>query len=243
MRYLRESDEKSIFEMSIARSYRDIEKYCYTIASTKWDADDLFQETLMKIYLTLKKRPDMVLTKRYIYLTAKHLWIDQQRRKKADMIDIHTISGEIENKDCNIDLRESLEQLADYLSIKQFVIVLLIDVFEFTAKETATLLNETESNIHTTLHRARKTLSYYSKVSQLITDDKNHGQPIHTNPINPTLFEVFLTAFRERNPRAIFEGYLSLVTHQVILKSIKKNGYTLCFQIQDPDGNIITISA
>ncbi|MFD2044707.1 hypothetical protein ACFSJF_10550 [Ornithinibacillus salinisoli] len=45
-------------------------------------------------------------------------------------------------------VREILEQLAEYLSVKQIVVVLFMEVFNFTAKETAGMLRDTEISVY-----------------------------------------------------------------------------------------------
>lgn len=241
--HIRDSIDTSNFEETIALFYNDIQKYCFNITPTKWEGEDLLQESLMKIYLALKKRPDMEFSKRFLFLIVKNTWIDHQRRKKVETVDLHTHSREVQERDHHFQVRESLEQLAEYLSIKQFVIVLLMEVFQFTAKETADFINETESNVHTTLHRARQKLSYYTKVASNDTEEVNKSKLVNHQPIKPNVFEDFLRAFQESNPRAIYEGYLTLVAHQITLNRIRKNGYSVSFQFEDPDGNIMIISS
>lgn len=239
----RSSEESSTFEKKIEPFYLDIQKYCYHMTTTQWEAEDLFQETLLKIYLALKKQPDKPLTKRYFYLVAKNSWIDQQRRRRIESIDIDTQASKMGDTDYQIDVRESLEQLAGYLSIKQFVIVLLMDVFLFTAKETAHFINETESNVHTTLHHARKKLTYYANIPLSEREPAMSVKLEKQQTIKRKLFEDFLEAFRKRNPEAIYEGYLYLAAHQISLNRIQKSGYSLSFHFKDPDGNIITVSS
>jgi RNA polymerase sigma factor (sigma-70 family) len=53
---------------------------------------------------------------------------------------------------------ESFERLVTYLSPRQSVIILLIDVFSFTARETAELTKLSEGAVKGILHRARKKL-------------------------------------------------------------------------------------
>ncbi|GAA0338256.1 hypothetical protein GCM10008967_30650 [Bacillus carboniphilus] len=237
------TDESSTFENKISPFYKDIQRYCYNMTSTQWEGEDLLQETLIKIYLAIKKQPDKSLSKRYFYLIAKNTWIDQNRRKRVESTDIDTLVISAGDSYHRTDVRESLEQLADYLSIKQFVIVLLMDVFLFTAKETANFINETESNVHTTLHRARRKLTYYAQIPSSERQPAKVAKLEKQPTIKPKVFEDFLEAFRKRNPKAIYEGYLYLAAHQISLDRIQKSGYTLSFHFKDPDGNVITVSS
>jgi RNA polymerase sigma-70 factor (ECF subfamily) len=53
---------------------------------------------------------------------------------------------------------ELLELLAERLPPRMVVIILLMDVFDFTAKETAELISSKETTVQVTLGRARTRL-------------------------------------------------------------------------------------
>jgi RNA polymerase sigma factor (sigma-70 family) len=241
----------SEFDHFISPYYQDIKKYCFGLTSSVWEAEDLFQDTLMKIYLAIKKRPDRELSKRFVYLIAKNTWIEQKRKRRIDtefLDDQEKYAENFGGHTYELQLRESLEILSEYLNTKQFVIVLLVDVFQFTAKETAEMINETESNVYTTLHRSRKKLERYERLSK---HSKTESKPENTiieestkHMMCPTLFETFMNAFKARNPQLIYETYLSLTGQGIQVKKNYTSGFfhdSLCFKFIDPDGNVLTI--
>src|SRR5690606_31097533 len=144
--------DHSLFDRVIEPFYKDIKKYCFSLTTSPWEAEDLFQDTLIKIYLALKVDPSRQLTKRFFYRIAQNTWIDQKRKKSPPTESMTTHELYISNKgeeSHQFKVKETLEILAEYLSIKQFVIVLLMDVFQVTAKETARMIRDTESNVYT----------------------------------------------------------------------------------------------
>lgn len=47
--------DHSLFDTLISPFYEDIKKYCISLATSSWEAEDLLQDTLMKSYIALKK--------------------------------------------------------------------------------------------------------------------------------------------------------------------------------------------
>ncbi|QYR20263.1 hypothetical protein KZ483_20875 [Paenibacillus sp. sptzw28] len=54
-------------------------------------------------------------------------------------------------------------------------------------------------------------------------------------------FEAVLEAFRRRQPSAIQEAYLSLISSGTRLQGIRALGGKVYFTFQDPDGNVIMV--
>jgi RNA polymerase sigma factor (sigma-70 family) len=234
----------------------DLKRYCLMTAGTEWDAEDLFQETLIKAFTAFQRLNIKEMNKTYIFRIALNTWIDLCRKKKMTLDTFeeenlphqYTLSNEFV-------VREALESLTHQLPAKQVVIVLLMDVFQFTAKETAEMIAATEGAVHTTLHRARKKLQTLAK-SVMGENISSHGsgKPLDeegsksssiTNSdshLNNQLFESFVEGFRRRSPEAIISAYRALSHHGVEVESIKRSGTTLYFYLKDPDGNILMIS-
>lgn len=237
--------EESTFNHIIAPYYQDIKKYCISLSATQWEAEDLFQDTLLKLYLALKKQPNREISKRFLYQIAKNAYLDMIRkvkRQNESFVYEDLLIDTPANDTYELQVREALEVLADFLSIKQFVIVLLMDVLQFTAKETAEMLQETEANIHTSLHRSRKKLqkcaSYMREDPSSVDEYKHHAAG---ELMSDSLFETFINAFKAKDTSRIYSAYLSLVGQGVQVRKVATPGYTLCFQFTDPDGNVLMI--
>lgn len=237
MDYNRSTIHSSTFEQIIASYYQDIKKYCFTLTSNKWEGEDLFQETLMKLYLALKRQPDRTLTKRFFYQVARNTWIDQLRKQKVTTESFEENKYPGNDREDFFQIRESLEILAEYLTVKQFVIVLFMDVFQFTAQETADMIGDTQANMYTILQRSRKKLkkcidlatepkSAYKKLAQTEKQSLNHS------------FETFVEGVTKRDPKLIYTTYLSLVENDITITKIQTIRGAFYFHFTDPDGNV-----
>ncbi|WP_144510801.1 RNA polymerase sigma factor [Bacillus sp. FJAT-22090] len=152
-------DMNEEFEMAIQPYTHDLRKYCLSLANTKWDGEDLLQETLLKAYESWMKKPKQM-AKAYLYRIASNTWIDKHRKRKVaeDMkYDLSSIKSE--DKSATESLSLAINVLLNQLTAKQRAIVLFIFGFGYTAKQTADLLSVTEGSIKAALHRARKALT------------------------------------------------------------------------------------
>lgn len=57
----------SKFDIIISPYYSDIKKYCQRIASSHWETEDLYQDSLIKLYLAWRKNPEREITKKFLY--------------------------------------------------------------------------------------------------------------------------------------------------------------------------------
>ncbi|WP_194841350.1 RNA polymerase sigma factor [Salinibacillus xinjiangensis] len=230
----------SYFEQKIHPYDHTIRKYCTSFTSNPWEAEDLLQDSLLKIYLALKEQPDRKLTKKYLYQIIKNTWIDTKRKKQVSLVEGEFEIEQVPGNDEDYGVREILEVLADFLTIKQFVILLLSEVFRFTAKETAELIHESESTIYSTLHRGKTKLKRYMYLQSKEIIQHNKRQ-VQTENVDTAVFERFLEGFRLKNPKLIYETYLRMNKMGVQIGDMKKQGKQLCFTIKDPDGNVFMI--
>ncbi len=239
-------------------------RYCLQMTGKRWDAEDLVQDTMVRLIKARTERPEQVVGFRYACRTAHNLWIDNCRRAKrvtvvaqTDAAEQVTDSGKMseglyhlhtsaDSGHAAMDVREHLEELAWRLQPKPFVILLLMEVFDFTAKETAAWLGGTEVAVQVALSRARSRLQSLSRLTH--TDGYVGGKPADTvasgqAPILTAFFEDVLKAFRRRHPAAIQEAYLSLVAAGGQLHGIRVSTGKLYFTFMDPDGNVLMVSA
>lgn len=111
------SEDHSEFDHLMTPYYQDIKKYCFSLTPSIWEAEDLLQDTLIKIYLALKQQPEREISKRFLYRIAKNTWIDQKRKKNINTESIDDHGENIENigrDSYEYQLREALEILAEY---------------------------------------------------------------------------------------------------------------------------------
>lgn len=91
-----------------------------------------------------------------------------------------------------------MEYLLDALPPRQVVIVLLIDVFDFTIKEAASLLSTTEATVKSALQRARQCLRL-ANVRSLQEDEYPHDQ----TKMHHALLDRFIEYYNQRDTEAL----------------------------------------
>lgn len=224
-------------------------RYCRHMTGSSFDAEDLVQETMVRLLKVNAANPERDIPFRYACRTARNLWIDLARRKsRLNMLRYRdeTWTSEQGSTGAELYVREHLEELAWYLPPKPFVILLLMDVFDFTAKETAAWLGGSEVAVQVALSRARARMkglkgSIREKRPSVI---KSEGTAAAKNAIvSIEFFEAVLDAFRRREPSAIQDAYLNLITSGARLQSIRAWNDKKFFTFQDPDGNLIMVTS
>lgn len=231
-----EDIEQNQFQLVIQTYQADLSRYCKMLAGTPWDGEDLFQETLMKAYNADKLLNEHPAPKAYLFRVATNAWIDHCRKNKMPVDTYENtdrfISFESEAK---FEVREAMEALVHRLPPRQIAIVLLVDVFGFTARLAAEMMETTEGAVKALLYRARKTLQKTKEEEvqeKLRLKEKSAAE----------LIDLFLDAFHRFDPSGVIRVYLSLKEHgvEVTRTSDKRK---LSFQFQDPDGNVFTVTA
>ncbi|MCJ8014774.1 RNA polymerase sigma factor [Paenibacillus sp. KQZ6P-2] len=222
-------------------------RYCRQMTGSNWEAEDLVQETILRLLKVNADRPEQEVTFRYACRTARNLWIDRIRRTaRLTMVPYQeeTILSVQGPTDSELNVREHLEELAWRLPPKPFVIILFMDVFNFTARETAAWLGGTEVAVQVALSRARARLQGMKRSA------REKGPPgskraVITAAGNASectvFFEAVLEAFRHRQPSAIQEAYFSLIAADARLQGIRALDGKMYFTFQDPDGNVIIV--
>jgi len=201
-------------------------KYCLTLTNNEWQAEDLVQETLVKLINLIQKEPDRDINLTFLYTTARNLLIDERRKKTEVPID----PGELFVGVRDFSEWDSLlEILYSTLPIRQAMLVTLKDVFQYTSEEIAQMLRVSNESIKTTLHRARYKLRENTNELPKKQISKNHD-----------LIKEFSLAVKRFQPLKIFYYYRLLETETFKIysnKTINSHGIYL----SDPDGNILQI--
>jgi RNA polymerase sigma factor (sigma-70 family) len=211
-------------------------QYSMRITGNRWDAEDLTQDAWLKLVEAIRNNPERLITRAFLYRVAKNAWIDVQRKQKIRTVPFDRKYEEAA-PDPLLSSRELLEQLAERLPPKMAVILLLMDVFDFTAKETAEFVHMKETTIQVTLGRARLRLK---QLSQDPSSDKSPIVPSRDTTF-PIDFDALVDAFRRRDPDAIYRAYIGLTNVEVHLTQLQTVGAVLHFTFRDPDGNLFRI--
>ncbi|GED69111.1 hypothetical protein BRE01_28130 [Brevibacillus reuszeri] len=224
----------------------DVRKHCFLLAKHEWDAEDLLQDTLTKAYRSIQQQPERELSKAYLKQIATNAWIDHCRKKQTNR------RGEVFDEALHLQksvpddpftIRENFEQLANRLNARQMVLILLIDIFSFTAPETARLLNMTVGAVKEGVKRARHRLQSLASQARGDRDDSDgdlRKRQAAAALVTKEDFEQFLAAFRAGDPYALCDTYLQFAEHGVRIEKVSVRADKLFFSVRDPDGHLIT---
>lgn len=128
------------------------------------EAEDLVQETFLKLWLQRKDLPDMSSPSAYAVSVLRHLWIDSGRRatlqvvdtaaEKFSLTDDNDLSRQVEHSDAS----DHIKRLIDQLPEQQRLVITLHDLEGRDNDEIASLTGLTANNIRVLLSRARKAI-------------------------------------------------------------------------------------
>lgn len=207
-------------ELEINKLY----KYCLTLSRSPWMAEDLVQETMLKVYRLKKTEPNREFTFSFLCTVAKNLFIDERRKSKETIHFKEDFYGEVYD---SIEHYGLIEILFTTLPLKQSMLITLKDVFGYTSKEIASMLRVSNESIKTAIHRSRKKLK--------ATTEMKNGNLIPNHEIMMALSKAIL----ESKPMELFYYYRLLESQnfQVRRASSKQS----VFHVIDPDGNILKL--
>jgi RNA polymerase sigma-70 factor (ECF subfamily) len=237
-------EDSHCYIIRVVNQYRhELYRYCKMLTRSEWDAEDLVQETLMKLFASGRKT-QIPLQKAYVFRTATNAWIDICRKRKIHIEELqdgdepHILVSEPDS----LELHDSLELLLRRLPVSQAVVLLLVDVFQFTPKETGDMLNSTEGAVKAMLHRARTRIRKPAQMPR----EQNASRTVPASGrrtvdlIEPPqqLISRFIEAFRRHDPSAISRAYMELQRGGIeVGQSRREEGYILSFRFRDPEGN------
>lgn len=136
-------------------------KYCLSLTHHIADAEDLMQETCLKILSAQRKGLSISQSEAYMIRTARNTWVDTIRRKRYmdDYIQQHQPIVQDVAEPCPQDIELAIQQLMNQLSPWQQAIFMLRDLFGYSAADTAQMLETTEGAVKAALYRARTMLT------------------------------------------------------------------------------------
>jgi RNA polymerase sigma-70 factor (ECF subfamily) len=152
--------------------YAKVRKFILSLVKDEWVADDLIQETFLKIQNNLKSLKDPSKLSPWIFRIAYNLCQDHFRRLKISHREERIDQEEMEDfKEALIqkesDIQKELEQRQmgecvqnqiNLLPESLRAVLVLFDIMEFKHQEIADILGITVKNVKVRLHRARKKL-------------------------------------------------------------------------------------
>ena len=168
--------------------YAKVRRFILTLVKDEWVADDLIQETFLKIQNNLKSLKDPSKLSPWIFRIAYNLCQDHfrqlKRSRKEERIDQEetedfretliqkgsNIQKELEQRQMGECVQNQINLLPESLR----TVLVLFDIMEFNHQEIADILGITVKNVKVRLHRARKKLKpILEEKCTFETDERN----------------------------------------------------------------------
>ncbi|MED1594557.1 MULTISPECIES: RNA polymerase subunit sigma-70 [Bacillus] len=208
----------------IIENYAELKRYCTFLTKSKWDGEDLAQETVCKVlqkYIGVEHK-DVCIT--LLYKIARNQWLDQMKAKSAKKKLEQEITFE-EPHEKIADLHEMAEKVLSLLNVQQSVIFLLKDVFQYSLSDIAEICSISEGAVKASLFRSRNRLKTVSEEEEIELAGQDDD------------VEVVVTAIREQKPELLTRllptiDFTHLSSKQPVLlfntKTPSSYGYMLC---------------
>lgn len=144
--------------------HNPVRKFILAYVKDEWVADDLIQETFIRVQKNLNSVKDLSKTSSWIFRIAYNLCHDHFRQSKKASLHQRNIQQEIVTfKEAVVQkeleqhqMGECVQDKMDLLPPDYRTVLILSDVMAFNQKEIAEILDISVSNVKVRVHRARK---------------------------------------------------------------------------------------
>ncbi len=181
--------------------YGKVRKFILALVKDEWVADDLIQETFLRIQNNLKSLKDPSKLSSWIFRIAYNLCQDHFRQLKKSRKEERIDQEETEDlKEALVqkgpDIQKELEQrqmgecVQDQINLlpeSLRTVVVLFEIMEFSHQEIADILGITIKNVKVRLHRARKKLK--AILEEKCTFEKDERNVLVCLPVGDELIE------------------------------------------------------
>ncbi|OPG15404.1 hypothetical protein B2M26_12000 [Ferroacidibacillus organovorans] len=171
-------------------------RYCEFLSGSKHDAQDLAQATLLKAMPVLNGEQSHPNLPALLKRIAKNTWLDHLRKQgKNQFFDPDEWVDHlcVDPQDSS-SLEEALQVLVAALTPGQRAVVLLCDVFQYTDREAAELLQISRGAVKATLHRARVRLELFKEGVEV--------SPV-ADETQKEILEAYVSAFQSADVRML----------------------------------------
>jgi RNA polymerase sigma-70 factor (ECF subfamily) len=152
--------------------YSKARKFILALVKDEWVADDIIQETFLKVQQNIESLRDPSRLSSWIFRIAHNLCQDHFRRlkksrkeEKIDQEETEDLNEALIQKELGIQkeleqrqMGECVQNQINLLTEPLRTVLVLFDIMEFSHQESADILGITVKNAKVRLHRARKKL-------------------------------------------------------------------------------------
>ena len=148
------------------KHYKKVRKFIYVLVQDEWVADDLIQETFIKVQKNLHQLREESKLSSWIFRIAYNLCQDHFRKMSQSLKSEHVL---IEKKEILTEplfqkefeqhqMGRCVQDKIRLLSKSHQTVLALFDLMDFSHQEIAEILDISVENVKVRLHRARKKL-------------------------------------------------------------------------------------
>jgi len=162
--------------------YESVRKFIFALVKDEWVADDLIQETFIRVQKNRNQLKDETKLSSWIFRIAYNLCQDHFRNRSQSTIDeqipprerqfpaIPYFQKEFEQHQMGACVQDKIRLLPESYQ----TVLVLFDLMEFSHQEIAEILDTTVENVKVRLHRARKRLkTILEKECRFEVDERN----------------------------------------------------------------------
>lgn len=176
---------------SLFNNHRDkVARTAYLILKDQQHVEDIVQETFLQVYIKINKLSDPTLFEGWLYKITVNLcfqMLRKQKKIKASSLDEYIDSGiDLNISDCTPediviakDAKVKMLQSIYSLPTDYTVVIILYYYNNFSVKEIADIIKESESNVKTRLFRARKMLEKSLVKDYVVVSDNSKGGTLY----------------------------------------------------------------
>lgn len=164
------------FKALFLPAHRRLYRLAYRLTGGQQDAEDLVQETYMRLWKRRNELTDIENAEAFSLTVLKHIYLDTQRRSSLDYADSppedytipdrSDIAREVEIRDAS----EHVIGLIKHLPDQQRQVMMMRDVSDLSFEEISENTGLSQGNIRTLLSRARKKIR--EQYSQLLNHER-----------------------------------------------------------------------
>ena len=165
--------QERIFDLELMPHADALYNFCYHLAGNEEDANDLFQEALMKAWRFIDRYEEGTNAKAWLFTIAKNAFINEYRKRvkspnKVELQDYIThqdredtpLTGSLDMRSemFNYLIGDEVTMAINSLAVDFRTVILLSDIEDFTYEEIAKILDVPIGTVRSRLFRARNEL-------------------------------------------------------------------------------------
>lgn len=196
------------YEALVRPHLPELRQYCGYLAGAFGEAEDLYQDTLMKSLAYYLRAGEMKEIRPFLFTVAKNGWIDSFRRRERRAtgglwLEPAFVDG------CYFEIHGWVEWLAQQLPPSQLNVWLLIEYFGYSMKDIAARLGLTVPAVRSQLHRARQTLRSCMASGRILPPAAGKSRRARARPAELPI-DQWVQGIVADNPEPLFRhGWLS----------------------------------